>query len=150
MTFFFFIILFFTRNILTGNFIFYITDFSFFKNKYLIWASSILFLSLAGIPPFIGFFSKFFIFSGIIFINFFFIILFFIMYSLVSAIYYLRILKQIFFLKHNNKNFKFYLYINFYLYIISNFFLFFFIFSFFSTSIVFNVAYVLILRLTTI
>ena len=150
MTFFFFIILFFTRNILTGNFIFYITDFSFFQNKYLIWASSILFLSLAGIPPFIGFFSKFFIFSGIIFINFFFIILFFIMYSLVSAIYYLRILKQIFFLKHNNKNFKFYLYINFYLYIISNFFLFFFIFSFFSTSIVFNVAYVLILRLTTI
>ena len=34
---------------------------------------SILFLSLAGIPPFIGFFSKFFIFSGIIFMNFFFI-----------------------------------------------------------------------------
>ena len=149
MTFFFFIILFFTRNILTGNFIFYISQFSYFKNKYAIWASSILFLSLAGIPPFIGFFSKFFIFSGIIFINFFFIICFFIFYSLISAIYYLRILKQIFFLKLKNNNFKFYLFINYYLYIICNFFLCFFIFSFFSTSYLFKISSFLVLRLST-
>ena len=37
MTFFFFLILFFTRNILTGNLIFYISQFSFLKNKYVIW-----------------------------------------------------------------------------------------------------------------
>ena len=149
MTFFFFILLFFTRNILTGNFIFYISQFSYFKNKYAILTSSILFLSLAGIPPFIGFFSKFFIFSGIIFINFFFIISFFIFYSLISAIYYLRVLKQIFFLKLKNNNFKFYLFINYYLYIFCNFFLCFFIFSFFSTSYLFKLSSYLILRLST-
>ena len=149
MTFFFFILLFFTRNILTGNFLYYVSQFSFFKNKYAIWASAILFLSLAGIPPFIGFFSKFFIFSGIIFINFFFIICFFIFYSLISAIYYLRILKQMFFLKFTNSNLKFYLFINFYLYLISNFILFFFIFSFYNTSKLFKVSSFLIWQLTT-
>ena len=149
MTFFFFIILFFTRNILTGNFIFYISQFSFIKNKYAIWIGSILFLSLAGIPPFIGFFSKFFIFSGIIFINFFVIIIFFIIYSIFSSIYYLRILKQFFFLQYLNNNFKFYFFINYYLLIITQFLIIFFTFSFFSTTYIFNLAHYIILRLTT-
>jgi NADH-quinone oxidoreductase subunit N len=149
MTFFFFLILFFTRNLLTGNLIFYVSQFSFLKNKYVIWISSILFLSLAGIPPFIGFFGKFFIFSGIVFINFFFIILFFIFYSLISAIYYLRILKQIFFLQYFNSNNKFYFFISFYLSIISNFLIFFSISSFYSTSLIFNFCSHLIKSLTT-
>ena len=148
MTFIFFFILFFTRNILTGNFLYYISQFTFLKNKYIIWISSILFLSLAGIPPFIGFFSKFFIFSGIIFINLYFIMLFFILYSLVSAIYYLRIIKQIFFLQYINNNNKFYFIINFYIIILINFFLLFSIFSFYSTTIVFNIATYIIYNLT--
>lgn len=149
MTFFFFLILFFTRNLLTGNLIFYISQFTFLKNKYVIWLASILFLSLAGIPPFIGFFGKFFIFSGIVFINFFFVILFFIFYSLISAIYYLRILKQIFFLQYVNSNYKFYFFISFYLKIISNIFFLFSIFSFFSTSFLFNLSSWIIKNLTT-
>ena len=149
MTFFIILILFFIRNLLTGNLIFYVSQFSFLKNKYVIWISSILFLSLAGIPPFIGFFGKFFIFSGIVFINFFFIILFFIFYSLISAIYYLRILKQIFFLQYFNSNNKFYFFISFYLSIISNFLIFFSISSFYSTSLIFNFCSHLIKSLTT-
>jgi NADH:ubiquinone oxidoreductase subunit 2 (subunit N) len=66
--------------------------------------------------------------------------LFFILYSLVSAIYYLRIIKQIFFLQYINNNNKFYFIINFYIIILINFFLLFSIFSFYSTTIVFNIA----------
>ena len=138
MTFFFFLILFYTRNLLTGNLIYYISQFTFLKNKYVIWLLSMLFLSLAGIPPFIGFFSKFFIFSCIIYMNFFFIIILFILYSLVSAVYYLRILKQIFFLQHINNNYKFFFFINFYLKIFCNIFICFLVSSFYSTSYLFS------------
>ena len=149
MTFFFFLILFFTRNVLTGNLIFYVSQFSFLKNKYVIWISSILFLSLAGIPPFLGFFGKFFIFSGVIYINFIFIIFFFIFYSLISAIYYLRILKQILFLQHFKTNNKFFFLISFHLYIISNFLMVLTISSFFSTPIIFKICFNLVKVLTT-
>ena len=150
MSFFFFIILFYTRNLITGNLIYYISQFAYLKNKYIIWILSFLFLSFAGIPPFIGFFGKFFIFSGIIFINYFLVIFFFIIYSLISAIYYLRILKQIFFLEFKKNNNQFYFFINFYMYIISNIFLIFFIFSFYSTSLIFNICSFWIKNLTTI
>ena len=149
MTFFFFIILFFTRNILTGHFIVYVTEFSFLKNKYLIWITSFLFLSLAGIPPFLGFFTKFFIFTGIVFVNFFFIIICFILYSILSAVYYLRILKQMFFLQYFNSNSKFYFFINWYLKIVIQIFNIFLLFSFYSTNYLFNLSKLLILKLTT-
>jgi NADH:ubiquinone oxidoreductase subunit 2 (subunit N) len=149
MTFFFFLILFFTRNILTGNLISYTSQFSFLKNKHVIWMASMLFLSLGGIPPFIGFFSKFFIYGGIVFLNFFFIILFFIFYSLISAIYYLRVLKQMLFLQFCNSNSKHYLFINYYLHFFSNIFIFFFIFSLYSTTYLYNISNFLIIRLTT-
>mgnify|MGYP003974768301 CR=1 FL=1 len=150
MTFFFFYILFYTRNLLTGNLLYYISQFTFIKNKYVIWILSILFLSLAGIPPFIGFFSKFFIFSGIIFMNFFFIIIFFIIYSLISAIYYLRILKQIFFLQYIESNFKYYFFISYFLYIIPNFFIVLLCFSFYSTTYLLTMSSYFILCLTTL
>lgn len=134
MTFFFFFILFYTKNILTGNLIFYISQISFIKNKYVIISLLVLFMSLAGLPPFLGFFTKFFIFTGIIFVNYIYIIIFFIFYTLYSSIYYLRIIKQLFFLKVKHKKNIFVFYINFFLKIIFNSMLFILISSFYSTS----------------
>ena len=150
MTFFFFLLLFFTRDILTGNLLIYISHFSFIKSKTAIVSLTILFLSLAGLPPFLGFFSKFFIFTGILFINHIFIILFFIVYSLYSAIYYLRIIKQLFFLHLKKSNIKYVFLINKLLKLIVNIFIFFLISSFYTTNLIFNYSYLIILYATTI
>jgi len=115
ITFFFFFILFYTKDILTGNSIIYISDLTYIKNNYINIMFIIIFLSISGIPPFIGFFSKFFIFSGIIFLNHLNIVLFLILYSIYSSIYYFRILKQLLFLNKKKKNNFFICYLNFYL-----------------------------------
>ena len=150
MTFFFFFILFFTKNLLTGNLMYYLSEISFIKNKIILIALIVLFMSLAGLPPFLGFFSKFYIFTGIVFINYIYIIFFFILYSLYSSVYYFRILKQLFFLKIKNNNNCFYFYTNFYLYTIFNCMLFVLISSFYNSSFFFNFCYIYILYLTTI
>lgn len=103
MTFIFFFILFFTRNILSGILIYYLAQLTFLKNKEIKISFIILFFSLAGLPPFLGFFGKLFIFSGMVFINYLYILIFLILYSLYSSNYYLRLIKQLFFLSKNNK-----------------------------------------------
>jgi NADH:ubiquinone oxidoreductase subunit 2 (subunit N) len=115
ITFFFFLILFFTRNILTGNHLIYISDLIFIKDTYINLIFIIIFLSLSGFPPFLGFFSKFFIFSGIVFLNYINYVFFLIFYSIYSSVYYFRILKQLLFLNLKNKNNIFICHLNFYL-----------------------------------
>jgi len=129
---------------------YYLSEISFIKNKIILIALIVLFMSLAGLPPFLGFFSKFYIFTGIVFINYIYIIFFFILYSLYSSVYYFRILKQLFFLKIKNNNNCFYFYTNFYLYTIFNCMLFVLISSFYNSSFFFNFCYIYILYLTTI
>lgn len=149
-TFLFFSVLFFTRNLLTGFLIFYISELSFIKNKLIIIFLIILFFSLSGLPPFLGFFGKFFIFSGILFINYFFVIFFFIFYSLYASIYYLRLIKQLFFIDLKYKNKVFYFYTSIYIRIVLNFLFFTFFTSFFTHNYLFRYCYFYILYLTTI
>ena len=70
---------------------------------------AILMLSMAGIPPFIGFFGKFYVFiaalnSGLVVLS-----VLGVLASVISAYYYLRIIKVMYFddLKENNLNFIF-------------------------------------------
>ena len=60
-----------------------------------------IFFSLAGIPPFIGFFSKFFIINGLIEVSFLFTGLLLILISVISVFYYIRFIKLLFFEKDN-------------------------------------------------
>ena len=70
----------------------------------------VFFFSLAGIPPFAGFFAKFFILSASITDGFFFLSIVAVLSSVIAAFYYLTIIKNIFFnkseielLEDNNK-----------------------------------------------
>ena len=58
--------------------------------------------SIAGIPPLMGFFSKFFIFLASIKESFYFISLFSLFLSVVSSFYYIRLIKLIFFEKNSS------------------------------------------------
>jgi NADH-quinone oxidoreductase subunit N len=82
---------------------------NFFKlDKVAAFSFILIFFSMAGIPPLSGFLSKFFILSSLINSNFIFGSCVLIFISAVSAFYYLRIVKIIFFetkkLKTNSKN----------------------------------------------
>jgi len=59
----------------------------------------IMFLSVAGIPPLSGFISKWFILWNIIFTDYFFSSIILIIFSIVGAVYYLRIIKIVYFQK---------------------------------------------------
>jgi NADH:ubiquinone oxidoreductase subunit 2 (subunit N) len=143
---FFFTILFFFQN---NNNIWYFTDLQyFFKNSIIATGFSILFISMAGIPPFLGFFAKISLVSLLLYneeyllffltlISGFFISFFYIQnyrffgYNIKNINYN----KNIFIIK-NNKN----LYIYYYLLLFINIFSFFFIndFFIFSTFIALN------------
>lgn len=58
-----------------------------------------MFYSLAGIPPFIGFFSKLFILYGLVQIEMYFIVVLLILISVISVFYYIRFIKILFFEK---------------------------------------------------
>jgi len=60
---------------------------------------SLIFFSFAGIPPLIGFFAKFILFLGLFNGNNFFIVCILFLISLVSAFYYIRVVRYIFFIK---------------------------------------------------
>ena len=55
--------------------------------------------SLAGIPPFFGFFPKFFLFLAVADRNYFFLLILLIFFSVFSCYYYIRLIKIIFFAK---------------------------------------------------
>ena len=57
--------------------------------------------SLAGIPPFGGFFAKVFVFVALIANSSFYIAFFAVLTSVISAFYYLRLIKILFFEKSN-------------------------------------------------
>lgn len=69
------------------------------ENKTLAFIIIISLFSLAGIPPLAGFFSKFFIFMTAIKMNYFNLIFFAIIISVISSFYYLKVIKIIFFEK---------------------------------------------------
>ncbi len=77
----------------------------FSKNKSWALAFLIFFFSIAGIPPFVGFWGKFYIFISLILSQNYSFIIFLMIISSISAFYYIRILKLIFFeIKKTNKS----------------------------------------------
>jgi NADH-quinone oxidoreductase subunit N len=85
----------------------YLTDLSniFTINRLLAAIIVINVFSLAGIPPLAGFFSKFFIFFSAIKNNYFSLVFFGIIISVISSFYYLKIIKIIYFEKILKKMF---------------------------------------------
>ena len=71
-------------------------------NKILSFSWLIIFLSIAGIPPFSGFISKWFILWNIICFDYIFSSIILILFSIIGAIYYLRIVKTIYFQKQSS------------------------------------------------
>ena len=65
---------------------------------------AIIMLSMAGVPPFAGFFGKFYIFISAVEANLYFLAIIGVLSSVISAFYYLRIIKVIYFddLKEND------------------------------------------------
>ena len=66
-------------------------------NKSLAFVFASFLLSLSGIPPFIGFFSKFFIFESCINQELYYLVVFLGIASVINSFYYLRIVKLMFF-----------------------------------------------------
>lgn len=121
----------------------YLSDFSMFFSKNNSWAILILFafFSLLGIPPFTGFFAKAFILYGLIICNIKYLSIILILVNSISAFYYLRFLKIIFFDTKNTQTYFYNLhtfYFNsnvFYVSIFSAVFSFFLIVIFFEPSL---------------
>jgi NADH-quinone oxidoreductase subunit N len=76
---------------------------NFYEVNPILAFSFFLFLfSIAGIPPLLGFYSKFFVFLACIKSNLFFITLIFVVLSIVSIFYYIRLAKLMFFNRTRN------------------------------------------------
>lgn len=69
-----------------------------FSNKWLTLLLSLLFLSLAGIPPLLGFFSKYFVIFNLIDNNLYFTAFVTVLISAAAAYYYLRLIRFILFI----------------------------------------------------
>jgi len=85
-----------------------VLDFIFLKNgnKYLNICLSIALLSSAGIPPFCGFFGKVWIFNILLLNGEYFLFFLLIIFSIVNAIYYIRLIRWIFFSNELKDEFK--------------------------------------------
>ncbi len=84
----------------------HLTAFAGFFSKSALWSLSLLviFFSVAGVPPFAGFFAKIIIILELIARNSFLTAVLLILVSSASAFYYIRVLKILFFEKKNKKN----------------------------------------------
>lgn len=103
-----FIIILINKHKTTNLFDIKINDLQFLnvENRYLSYIFAINLFSMAGLPPLIGFFSKFYIFNILILNNSIYTLILLIIMSCVSAFYYVRIVKDLFFKK--TKSSKFY------------------------------------------
>jgi len=72
------------------------------SNPFLGFGVALMIFSLAGIPPFGGFFAKLNIFVGLVDSSFFIIAIFAVFTSVVSAFYYIRLVKIFYFEKNKN------------------------------------------------
>jgi NADH-quinone oxidoreductase subunit N len=75
----------------------YISDFGELKNSALAFILALSFLSMAGIPPFAGFFAKFYIFMLMAQSGDYISLLFICIFSIISCVYYLRLINFLFF-----------------------------------------------------
>jgi NADH-quinone oxidoreductase subunit N len=82
-----------------------IDDLSGLSKKHPILSLSLLVIifSLAGIPPLAGFFAKFYIFKSVIEQSMYFLAIVGLLSTVISAFYYLRIIKVIYFEKERDK-----------------------------------------------
>ena len=76
-----------------------VTDFVYLKNsnKLLALITIVSLLSLAGIPPFMGFYGKLYIFDILISTGYYYICLILVLLSILSCVYYIRLIRFIFF-----------------------------------------------------
>lgn len=91
----------------TNKNIIYITDLLFLENVHPInkVILTLLFFSIAGIPPLIGFFAKFYVFLAAIEVKYYILLTVSLLCSTLSAFYYIRIIKIMNFEKKFNLNF---------------------------------------------
>jgi proton-translocating NADH-quinone oxidoreductase chain N len=87
----------------------YLSDLSsiFYLNNFIGLSFLVVFFSMSGIPPFAGFFSKFFIFFSTINNDLIIVSILTILISGIGCFYYIRLIKMMFF-EINNLNFVFY------------------------------------------
>jgi NADH-quinone oxidoreductase subunit N len=78
----------------------------YIKNPIIAFLLLVIICSFAGIPPFIGFLSKFAILLSLLNSNYYFVVFFVLFLSLLSSYYYLKIIKLIFFEFFNKSNFS--------------------------------------------
>ena len=76
-----------------------IYDLSYLKDSNVLIAffMSLFLFSMAGIPPLIGFYGKFYIFLALVNSNFYFLALIGVLFSVISSFYYIRLIKLLFF-----------------------------------------------------
>ncbi len=117
---------------------FYLNELSLISyNLLLLFFISILFFSFIGLPPFMGFFGKFFIYLNLLFQFNYFILIVLLIFSVIIGFYYLRIIRFLYFYNFiiEKKNITFFYINNFFiLFIYINIFFLFF-FDFFSEYI---------------
>jgi len=80
----------------------YELKFLFLINPLLALTFSFFLFSIAGIPPLIGFFGKFYVFYSVLDLSLFFISFIFIIFSIFSTFYYIRLINIMFFSLFNN------------------------------------------------
>nr|YP_009169958.1 NADH dehydrogenase subunit 2 [Polypedilum vanderplanki]ALD88418.1 NADH dehydrogenase subunit 2 [Polypedilum vanderplanki] len=95
------------------------------------------FLSLGGLPPFIGFFPKWIIIEFLISINYFFMLFLMIYFTLITLYFYLRISYSSFLLNYNEMNWNFSNYLNYSNFFLSSIFLYFNIFGLIFINMIF-------------
>jgi len=84
-------------------FLFYLKAGYFYINPYLSLSLAITLFSFAGVPPLLGFFAKQMVLSAALDNGYVFMALVAILTSVISAVYYLNVIKNIFFFKDEYK-----------------------------------------------